>query len=128
MFPVSYPGLGLDAQVQQDGDEGQRGDGGPPRKQIHVRASIGLERDRPREIETRRPRDGERERERKRKRKRKRKRRERERESYRITQSEMNIECVRPARQRGTEEGVVLVPCDKSFISNVVFCCIVHKL
>ena len=38
-----HPGLGLHAQVQQDGEQGQRGDGGPPRQQVHLGVSVGLE-------------------------------------------------------------------------------------
>lgn len=39
-----YPGFGLNPQVHQDGEQSQGGDGSPPRKQVYVRVSIGLER------------------------------------------------------------------------------------
>lgn len=37
-----YPGFGFDAELQQDGEEGERGDGRAPAEQIHIRVSVGL--------------------------------------------------------------------------------------
>lgn len=39
---LPYPGFGLNAQVHQDGEESQGGDGSSPRKQVDIRVSIGL--------------------------------------------------------------------------------------